>query len=63
MKISPQRLEHLYKTVSPRIKEKDTKFQKAISPEQQIVITLRFLASGQPQQSVSCSYRVGKAAV
>ena len=61
--MSPQGLEHLLKIVALIIEKKDTKFRKAISPEQRLVITLYFLVSGESQQSLSYSYRVGKATV
>ena len=44
------------------IEKKDTKFRKTFLPDQQLVITLCFLASGESWQSLSYSYRVGKAA-
>ena len=40
------------------IEKKNTKFWKPISPEQQLVNALRFLASGETQQSLSYSYIV-----
>ena len=61
--MSPQRLVDLLKIVAPIIEKKDTKFRKAISLGQRSVIISRFLASGKSQQSLSYSYRVGKATV
>ena len=52
----PQRLAHLLKIVAPIIEKKDTKFRKAISPEQRLVITLSFLESGESHPSLDYSY-------
>ena len=46
--------------VAPLIAKKDTNFRKAISPEERLAVTLRFLASGESQQSLSFSYRIGR---
>ena len=40
-----QRLAYVLKIVTPMFEKKDTKFRKVISPEQQLIITLRFLES------------------
>ena len=61
--MSPQCLEHLLKMVGPVIQKEDTTFRKSISAEQRLVITLRFLATGVAQQSLSFKYRVGKSTV
>ena len=61
--MSPQRLEHLLKMVGPVIQKEDSTFRKSISAEQRLVITLRFLATGVAQQSLSFEYRGGKSTV
>ena len=38
--------------VAPLIATKDTNFHKAISPEDRLAVTLRFLAAGKSQQSL-----------
>ena len=53
LKMLPQRLGNLLKTVAPITEKKDIKPWKAISPEQRLVITLRFLASEESQPSLS----------
>ena len=58
--MSPERFEHLLRLVSPRITKETTKLRKPISPEQRLVKTLRILATGEAQQSLSFGYRVGK---
>ena len=63
MRMSPNRFEHLLKLVSPLINKKTTRFREPISPPQRLALTLRFLATGESQQSLSFSYRIGKATV
>lgn len=38
--------EHLLQGIATKIKKNDTKFRKAISPAERLMVTLRFLASG-----------------
>ena len=61
--MSPDRFDHLLSLVKPLIEKKDTNFRKAISAQERLAITLRFLATGDSQQSLSFSFRVGKATV
>ena len=46
--------------VAPTIQKQDTKFREAISSEERLVVTLRFLATGDAKQSISYSFRIGK---
>lgn len=61
--MSPERFQHLLSLVGPRIRKQDTMMREAISPEERLTLTLRFLASGDCQQSLSFSYRIGKTTV
>ena len=61
--MSPERFEHLLQLVGPKIAKQGTKFRSLIKPEERLVITLRFLACGQDQQSLSFSFRTGKSNV
>ena len=56
--MSPGCLEHLLSLVGPSIKKTDTFFRKAIEPAQRLALTLRFLASGDSQQSLTFSFRI-----
>lgn len=60
-RMSPNRFQHLLGLVSPLISKKDTNMRKAITPEERLALTLRFLATGDSQQSLSFSFRIGKA--
>ena len=61
--MSPERFQHLLDLVRPHIEKEDTKFRKAISEAERLAITLRLLATGDLQQTLSFSFRVGKATV
>ena len=60
--MSPNRFQHLLELVRPLI-TKDTKMRKAITAEERLAVTLHFLATGDSQQSLSFSFRMGKTAV
>ncbi|KAM4048834.1 uncharacterized protein ACNLHF_011805 [Anomaloglossus baeobatrachus] len=49
----------LLERVDPFIKRKDTFFRKAISPAEHLLITLRFLATGESYSSLHFQFRVG----
>ena len=57
--MSPERFQHLLSLVKPLIEKKDTKFRKCISAAERLGLTLRFLATGDSQQSL----RTGKTTV
>ena len=61
--MSPERLDALLTMVKPWIEKKDTSFRQAIPADERLGLTLRFLASGDSQQSLSFSYRIGKTTV
>ena len=59
-RMSPESFDHL---VAPYVKKSKTKFRDPISPVVRLAITLRYLASGESQQSLSWWYRVGRITV
>ena len=61
-RMSPQRFNHLLTLVGPRIRKKDTSFRKAIPPAERRA-TLRFLGSGESQQSLAFLFRVGRSTI
>ena len=61
--MSLERFSHLLSLVQERISKKDTRIRKSISAEERLVLTLRFLASGENQQSPSFSFRIGRQSV
>ena len=46
VRMTPQRFEHLLPLVGPYLQRPTTKMRKPISPAERLVLTLRFLASG-----------------
>ena len=61
--MSPERFDHLLGLVRPQIDKRDTRLRKSIPADVRLAITLRYLASGEVQQSLSYSYRVGRSTV
>ncbi|XP_065068543.1 putative nuclease HARBI1 [Rhopilema esculentum] len=61
--MSPERFQHLLTLVGPRLGKKKCRSRQIISPSERLVITLRYLATGDSQQSHSFNFRVGKATV
>ena len=61
--MSPNRFDHLCQLVQPFITKQDTNFRKSISAAERLSLTLRFLATGESQQSLSFAYRIGKSTV
>ena len=62
-RMTPSRFEHLFSLVKDRITKKDTRLRKAIPGRERLSLTLRFLATGESQQSLSFSYRIGRTTV
>ena len=63
MRMTLNRFKHLLQLVAPRIGKRTTKFREPISAAQRLALTLWYLATGEFQQSLSLSYRIGKATV
>ena len=47
VRMTPQRFEHLLSLVGPHLQQTTTKMREPISPAVRLVLTLRFLASGE----------------
>ena len=61
--MTPQRFEHLLSLVAPLISKKSTKLRSPISAAERLTLTLRYLATGDSQQSQSFNFRVGRSTV
>ena len=61
--MSPERFDHLLSLVRPRITKEDTNYRKSISSAERLALTIRFLATGESQISLSFSFRIGKSTV
>lgn len=55
--------DHFLSLVHSTIEKQDIKFRKAIKAETRLASTFRFLASGESQQSLSYSFRIGRTTV
>ena len=61
--MSPERFEHLYRTVGPYMKTRRCRNREPIANAERLVLTLRYLASGDSQQSLSFNFRVSRSVV
>lgn len=55
--------EYLLSLIGPQIKKKDTHMREAISPEDKLLITLRFLATGDSYTSLQYMFKVSKQSI
>ncbi|XP_068123187.1 putative nuclease HARBI1 [Hyperolius riggenbachi] len=62
-RMSVDLFDHLLTILRPHLLKKDTRMRKAITPEEQLMITLRFLATGQSYGSLHLTFRVGKSTI
>lgn len=63
LRMTPQRFEHLSSLVAPLISKKLTKLRSSISAAERLTLTLRYLASGDSQQSQVFNFRIGRSTV
>ena len=61
--MSPERFEHLLSVVGPVLTKKSCRSRQTISAAERLMVTLRFLATGDSQQSQSFLFRIGRATV
>ena len=61
--MTPERFENLLSIVGPLITKKTCRSRKPISAAERLVITIRYLATGDSQQSQSFNFRVGRTTV
>lgn len=61
--MSPERFEHLLTLVGPLIAKQPCRSRKPISPAERLMLTIRFLATGDSQQSQSFSFRIGRGTI
>ena len=63
IRISPERFEHLLSLVAAYIQNKACRSRDPISPAERLVVTLRYLGTGDSQQSQSFNFRLGKSTI
>ena len=61
--MGPDRFQHLLSLVAEDITNDTTNFRIPVSTEERLALILRFLASGESQQSLCYSFRLGKSTV
>ena len=62
LRMSKERFDHLLSLIRDKM-TKDTQLRDAITAEERLVITLRYLASGMSQQDLCYNFRVGRTTV
>ena len=63
MRMSPERLEHLLNLIGPYMKTRRCRSREPNFMKERLVLTLRFLATGDSQQSQSFNFRIGQSTV
>ncbi|KAE8739193.1 hypothetical protein FOCC_FOCC015316 [Frankliniella occidentalis] len=53
----------LVEKVTPIIRKQNTHLRESISPAERLSVTLRHLATGESQESLSCSFRIGQSTI
>ena len=61
--MSPDRFDHLLSLVEPAITKQNNNYRQPISAAERLCLTIRFLASGDSQQSLSFAFRIGRSTV
>ncbi|KAK7156966.1 hypothetical protein R3I94_006883 [Phoxinus phoxinus] len=63
LRMSVEELEFVLNKVSPLITKQDTNMRLSISAKERLVLTLRFLATGESFTSLNFQFRVGKSTI
>ncbi|KAJ8369891.1 hypothetical protein SKAU_G00099190 [Synaphobranchus kaupii] len=58
-RFAPDQFQKLLEMVTPLIQRQNTNFRDCISPGERLMVTLRFLATGESFQSLSYMFRIG----
>lgn len=58
MRMTSEQFNHLLSLVSPLIAKKDTVMRKSISPSDRLILTLRYLATGDSFRSLQYLFRI-----
>lgn len=61
--MSPDRFDHLLGLIKADLTPKPNNFRQGISAEQKLIVTLRYLATGDSQASQSFSFQLGRSTV
>ena len=61
--MSPESFDVLLRHVEPHISKENTRFRESVPASTKLSVTLRYLTSGESQQSSSWSFRLGRTTV
>ena len=61
--MSPDRFQHLLNMVGPLIEKQPCRSRIPIAPAERLMVTLRYLATGEKQQALSFYYRIGRSTI
>ena len=61
--MSPESYDVLLRHVEPHISKKNTRFRESVPVRTRLAVTLRYLASGESQQSLSWFFRLSRTTV
>ena len=61
--MSPESFNVFLRHVEPHISKENTRFHESVPASTRLTVTLRYLASGESQQSLSWSFRLGRTTV
>ncbi|XP_071582147.1 uncharacterized protein, partial [Temnothorax nylanderi] len=61
--MTPEMFDWLVSKVSPLIKKQDTHLRLSIPPDERLAVTLRHLATGETQESLSLLFRIGQSTI
>ena len=62
-RMSPESFDYLLSILGPTIEKKTTHLRETLPPPERLAMTLRLLATGDSQASMSYAYRVGRSTV
>ena len=63
MRMSPENFDYLLSIVGPRIRKNTTRMRQAIELAERLALTIRYLATGNSQQSICFAYIIGRTTV